>query len=198
MAKKSIGRGRKGQSAYVDFSDLLEFQEQLEALDQKAKEEFMQGTVNEIAARLLAKVVKRTPVGQKPEHLTKAPGTIKITGKSGKKRTFASSESAILQEHWAGYVGGELRRNWTAGSAKMEAGVCKASVTNSKQYASYVEYGHRQTPGRFVPALGRRLKKGWVKGKFMMTKSRKELEPDIPGIIRRRFKKFMEGAFNVK
>ena len=28
------------------------------------------------------------------------------------------------------------------------------------EYASYVEYGHRQEPGRYVPALGKRLKNG--------------------------------------
>lgn len=36
-------------------------------------------------------------------------------------------------------------------------------------YAPYVEYGHRQKPGRYVPAIGKRLKKSWVTGKFMFT-----------------------------
>lgn len=146
MAKRMRGRGRKGQSVQVDFSALTEFQEQLEALTQEAKDEFMKECTNEITARLLTKVIKRTPV-----------------------------------------VSGELRRGWTAEPARIDDSVCKSSIVNSKQYAAYVEYGHRTSGG-----------KGWVKGRFMMTKSRQELNSGVPGIIRRRFKKFMEGAFHAK
>jgi hypothetical protein len=158
----------------------------------------MKGCTNEITARLLAKVIKRTPTGEKPKQLTKAPQKASATGARGKKRTFLSREAAILSEHWAGYAGGTLKRSWTAAQAEMSGDVCKSSITNSQRYASYVEYGHRQTPGRFVPALGRRLKAGWVKGKFMMTKSRQEVNPDVPRIVARRFKKLMEGAFHAK
>ena len=144
--RKAGGRGRRGQSVQVDFSALVEFQEQLEALTQEAKEEFMEGCVNEITSRLLAKVTKRTPV-----------------------------------------ITGELRRNWTAKPAEMTDGACKGGITNSKQYAPYVEYGHRTGAG-----------KGWVKGRFMMTKSRQEVNPDVPGILLQRFKKFLEGTFHAK
>lgn len=33
---------------------------------------------------------------------------------------------------------------------------------------AHVEYGHRQTPGRYVPAIGKRLKKDFVPGKKML------------------------------
>ena len=33
------------------------------------------------------------------------------------------------------------------------------------EYAPFVELGHRQQPGRFVPAIGKRLKASFVKGK---------------------------------
>lgn len=32
-------------------------------------------------------------------------------------------------------------------------------------YAPAVELGHHQTPGRYVPAIGKRLKRSWVPGK---------------------------------
>ena len=33
------------------------------------------------------------------------------------------------------------------------------------KYAPYVELGHHQEPGRYVPAIGKRLKKSWVEPK---------------------------------
>lgn len=53
---------------------------------------------------------------------------------------------------------------------------------------SYVEYGHRQRPGRFVPQLGKKLKKGWVQGHFMLTISTKEINEDLESIINRKLK----------
>lgn len=37
---------------------------------------------------------------------------------------------------------------------------------NPRVYAQYYEYGHRQTPGRYVPQIGKRLKAQFVKGRF--------------------------------
>ena len=56
-------------------------------------------------------------------------------------------------------------------------------VINQTEYAMYVEYGHRQTPGRYVPALGKKLKEGWVPGKFMLTISAEEIQRKSPQII---------------
>lgn len=39
----------------------------------------------------------------------------------------------------------------------------EAFVGTNVYYASFVEFGHRQTPGRFVPVLGRRLKASFVR-----------------------------------
>jgi hypothetical protein len=38
-------------------------------------------------------------------------------------------------------------------------------VGTNVHYAPYVEFGHHQEPGRFVPALGKRLKASYVEGK---------------------------------
>ena len=38
-------------------------------------------------------------------------------------------------------------------------------VGTNVEYAPYVELGHHQTPGRFVPKIKKRLKKSWVNGK---------------------------------
>lgn len=36
------------------------------------------------------------------------------------------------------------------------------AVGTNVEYAPYVELGHHQQPGRYVPKLGKRLKKSWV------------------------------------
>lgn len=38
-------------------------------------------------------------------------------------------------------------------------------VGSTVYYAPYVELGHSQEPGRFVPAIGRRLVRSWVDAK---------------------------------
>lgn len=62
----------------------------------------------------------------------------------------------------------------------------------------YVEYGHRQTPGRFVPALGKRLTSSWVQGQFMMTKSVAEVDSIAQKVVDKKVKKFLEEKLNGK
>ncbi|MGL5513620.1 MAG: HK97 gp10 family phage protein [Sporomusa sp.] len=174
--RKSGKSGRKGQAVHVDFSALDELREELEALAQDEKETFLKDTVNELTLRLEARVIERTPTGVIPDYVS----------------------DDVRQEYWTGYNGGTLKAGWRTIPATMDNGICKGTIYNTEKYAPYVEYGHRQTPGRYIPALGKKLKKGWVKGKFMMANSRKELEPDIPGIVQGKFNKYMEGVFHAK
>ena len=52
-------------------------------------------------------------------------------------------------------------------------------IVNPVEYASYVEYGHR-TANR----------KGWVKGRFMMTISEQELQRIAPKVLENKIKKY--------
>lgn len=70
-------------------------------------------------------------------------------------------------------------------------------VFNGVNYASYVEYGHRQEPGRYIPTIGKRLKSSWVEGQFMLKISEQELEVASPRIINSLIKPYMEEIFNV-
>lgn len=150
-----------GRNANVNARELVEFRNKLVKLGDR-HDEFMEACAKEIAARLLAKVVKRTPTGTYP----------KETGKKG----------------------GTLKRGWTVGEIEKHGGVFHIEVINSTEYAFYVEYGHRQEPGRFVPAIGKRLKKGWVEGKFMLTISEQEVERDAPAILERKLQKYLKEA----
>ena len=134
----------------VQFDGLKEFQKIIEEME-KEKEQLMIDTVKELAARLLRKVIKRTP-----------------------------SDT------------GNLRRNWTVSDVKKNGENYEIEVSNSTEYASYVEFGHRQTPGRFVPAIGKRLKKSWVKGKFMLTISESELQKQAPSVIEKKITEWLK------
>lgn len=183
----------------VDFKQLEEFQKKLQKLD-KMQNEFCEAAAKELAARLLAKVIRRTPVGQAPKVAKK---TMKVEGKSGKKKSFLTAEGARYEQYWSGYVGGTLRRGWTGG-AKVDGAAYAQSlpikrvgndyvidIINHTEYASYVEYGHRQTPGRYVPALGKSLKAGWVQGRFMLTISVDELQSAAPKILEKKLAKWL-------
>lgn len=60
-----------------------------------------------------------------------------------------------------------MRRSWEA--ERINDSTVK--VQNSASYASYVNDGHRQQPGRFIPVLGKRLTKSFVKGLHMQEKA---------------------------
>ena len=190
----------------VNINDLKNFRKTVEdSLGESQIDAFIESCAKELAARLLAKVIKRTPVGKKPE--LKGEKYVTVEGASGKKKKFLSAEAAWLDEYWSGYSGGTLRRGWTgeknqsayayAQSLKVvhSGNVYTIEVINPVEYASYVEYGHRQTPGRFVPALGKRLKGSWVEGKFMLTISEQEIERDAPRVLENKLKKKLEECF---
>ena len=95
----------------------------------------------------------------------------------------------------SGKKGGTLRRGWT-GEKRSSAHNYADSLTvhhfgdtyvieivNPVEYASYVEYGHRTANH-----------KGWVKGKFMMTISKQELEKIAPKVLENKIKKYLGGC----
>ena len=79
--------------AGIDFRELEQFRDTIKQIGEQDAKELCKECSQELAGRLLAKVVKRTPVGVKPNGV----------------------DSKVLDEYWQGYVGGTLRRGWTAG-----------------------------------------------------------------------------------
>ena len=165
----------------ADFSELLQLQKKLNHI-QTEVERFCKEAARELA-----------PVGIKPRN---AP-----------------------PEHWDGYVGGTLRRGWTAKTEEEAKSNTRATngaeyakslpvyrnggnytivVKNPVRYASYVEYGHRQTPGRYVPALGKQLKAAWVNGRYMLTISEQELRGQSQGILEKKLTAFLQEVFRGK
>ncbi|WP_036708083.1 HK97 gp10 family phage protein [Paenibacillus pinihumi] len=102
---------------------------------------FIEDCVKELANRLLAKVIPRTP-----------------------------SDSGVL------------RASWQLGPVVWETnGSCSVELLNAVDYAPYVEYGHRTANHM-----------GWVEGKFMLTISVEELQRELPPLLERRMKQYLD------
>lgn len=107
-------------------------------------------------------------------------------------------------------VYGTLRDAWAVMPIGHRGDHYTVVVLNNLVYASYVEYGHRQQPGRFIPGYweadrfvydpdaegGMVLKDSWVKGRFMLTISTQELEAQAPAILEKKLYKFLKGCFD--
>lgn len=105
----------------VNIDELLKLQSQMKDFE-KNVDSFKEECCKEVASRLLAKVIKNTPVGQ----------YIYIT-KNGKRKKYK--------------LGGTLRRGWTAQKDNINVtkhgNITRFNLINDVEYASYVEFGHR-------------------------------------------------------
>jgi hypothetical protein len=191
----------------VDFRELEQFRDKIQKIGEHGAAELCNDCAKELSARLLRKVIKRTPVGvpgmEKPDkdHMYTTE-----TGESGKKKKFLSAEGATYQQYWGGYAGGTLRRGWTANGVAGTDAVKnvgsipinvmsndhRIAIINQVSYAMYVEYGHRQQPGRYVPALGRCLKASWVPGRFMLRDSVTELDATAQKVVDQKVKQYLK------
>lgn len=106
----------------MDYSQLADLKKQLDkACDQAQQDAFLEACAKELAARLLAKVVKRTPVGDYPTSSGKMGGTLR-RGWTGNRNATEYANSLKIEHVGNNYV---------------------IDIINPVEYASYVEYGHR-------------------------------------------------------
>lgn len=161
-------------SAFFNTEELELFGDNLNLLSEAARTAYFETTTKKLAGLTLRKVKERTPVGK----------SISIKDKNTGKRTTV-------------HVGGNLRRNWNIGTVTSDKDGCSVTIINPTDYASYVEYGHRQHPGRYVAAIGKRLKKPWVQGRFMMRETIKDMELTAEHVIITELVKYL-GDLDVK
>ena len=93
-------------------------------------------------------------------------------------------------------LSGVLRRNWKITEQSKYRGKSVVMVENLTSYASHVEYGHRQEPGRYVPAIGKRLVKSFVKGKYFMKKAVDNVKSQTNNILGSKIDRKIEDIIN--
>ena len=177
-------------------SGLKKLQKQLNKIQQGNTEAFVEECAKELAARLLAKVIRRTPVGDYSKE-------IQVVAKRNSKH-HKKGDTYTKRVNPSGKMGGTLRRGWTSktheeaagGTGKSSAAAGKAyaqtleiqhkgnmlviEIVNPVEYASYVEFGHRTVNHR-----------GWVPGQFMLTISEREIQQIAPKVLKTKIKKFL-------
>lgn len=157
-----------------DYRQLQKIRDNLDRLERMDMNKFCQDVSKELAARLLALVIPRTPVGR-------------YSASSGKK-------GGTLRRGWTARTAGEA-----AASSSMDAKAYAAALPVSRQgrnfyvqvinpveYASYVEFGHRTRGG-----------KGWVNGQYFLTLSEHDLERLTPTLIERKLEALLREVFRV-
>lgn len=161
----------------VDFSQMKNLQKKMERLEKVDFDIFCQQVAKELAARLLAKVIKRTLPGQYPAETGIKGGTLR------RGWTASSEREAELS---SAFEGGDGAKKYAHSLPIKKVGnEYHIEIMNPVSYASYVEYGHRT-----------RNHKGWVKGKFMLTDSEKELDSQAPKIIEKKLLKYLKDVFD--
>lgn len=151
----------------IDVSEFKRFSEKTAKNLKENYDKAIDDSLNELGGRLLNKVIRKTPVGK-------------------------SIKDKINNKIQTVYTGGNLRRSWYVSKVIKSDDKRFITLYNVARYAIYVEYGHRQTPGRFVPAIGKKLKASWVKGRFMMTNSVTEINKIRQAVFNRNLAKYME------
>ncbi len=150
----------------VDFRQVIEFQNKLKKLDAIQTDKFFKEGCKGLAGRYLALVIPATP-----------------------------AKTGFLRRGWTG--GSDRDSGVYADTLPAEVGVdgYTIEIKNTVEYASYVEHGHRQTPGRYVPAIGKRLKANWVEGKHFQRDSETALDGVAKTYLQSLLDAYLGGVF---
>lgn len=134
---------------------------------------------------------------------------VKINGKIGKKNIaipkdfkeqleehiMKELDSYMLQavvadaKHNTSVQTGNLRQSWQSTPARRTTEGIEVELVNNMEYALHYEYGHRQKVGQYVKALGKRLVKPYVKGRYTGTNAIDRGKKGIADVVNEAFKK---------
>ena len=160
--------------ADVDFSEIKGFLNNLvDSATPTYIDEIHRKAVNRIAAVYIGEAIKNTP-----------------TKGVQRKEVVVNGETKVItsdSEH--------MKRSWKADPAKKKGHDYIAKVMNTASYASFVNDGHRQHPGQFVPILGKRLVNGWVNGLHMEEKAESKTKRIAKSVLNNVIKEYNRKAF---
>ena len=162
-----------------DMEDFAEFNRSLVKLSQSGSlQNFNKQVVKEMASVYVREAKLNTPVGKR---------SVKFMQNGQVQTKYFDSE--------------HTRQSWSVGSYRLDDRTGRISVFNTSSYASFLNDGHRQEVGRFLPWIGQskggvmqggRLKKPWVDGAYMHEKAEKALSKNTKRIMEITLKKWIE------
>lgn len=132
-----------GNAVKINLEGFKELEKSLTKI-QKDVDDFIVSLSKEIAARLLAKVIRRTLPGKYPKNSGKKGGTLR-----------------------RGWTAGKNIDDFIEGvQVNKRGGIYEVVIKNSVEYASYVEFGHMKrnhkgwVPGKFILTVSEEEIKG--------------------------------------
>jgi hypothetical protein len=162
-----------------DLKDFTDFKDSLIKLSQSGNiQAFNKKVVENMASVYVREAKLNTPVGKRSVKFMRH-GKIQI-------KYFDS-------EH--------TRQSWSIGKYQLNNQSGKVEVFNTSSYASFLNDGHRQEVGRFLPWIGQskggvmqggRLKKPWVDGAYMHEKAEKVVNKNAKRIMEITLKKWVK------
>lgn len=167
----------------VENSELKRLQEKLNRIAETKADKIMRGGVDELSKYAFGVLVKHTPVRQ----------TDRLTDSRGNNWEALGEPKGTLKQSWK--IDSEIKRDSTGYTREIRN---EAKGYKGKMYASFVEEGHAQTPGRFVPAIGKKLKASEVKAVHFVKDSETEIEREQDKLLAKYFDKKLEEAMNDK
>lgn len=157
-----------------DYKQLQRLRDSLATLQSMDMDRFCTEVSKELAARLLALVIPRTPVGQYPKSSGKKGGTLR-RGWTSKTQADAASRGGS----------NDAKAYAEALPVRKSGNAYTIEVINPVEYASYVEFGDRTRGGD-----------SWVPGQYFLTLSEQDLERLAPGVIERKLEALLREVFN--
>ena len=165
----------------LDYNELVKLKELISFGNPTKTDQFLNSCAKELATRLLAKVIKRTPVGQYEEDSGKVGGTLRRGWTTGSSGDSSHDTKQAMYNNMFGGSGKVSRSNMTVTKVGNDYVI---EIVNPVEYASYVEFGHRT-----------RNHTGWVEGHFMLTISEDEIRKSAPNILEKKLKTYLKGCF---
>lgn len=155
----------------IDFSQFTDFVDGIvESASPEAVRTVQVNAANKLGVEYLGKAIKETP------------------NRGVQKRQVGDKLITTDSEH--------MKRSWGAEPARFIGGQYQVKVFNSASYASYVNDGHRQHVGQFVPILGKRLVKPWVDGQHMAEKAEKHTRKIADSVLQSEILRYLKGGFH--
>lgn len=162
-----------------DLKDFTDFKDSLIKLSQSGNiQAFNKKVVENMASVYVREAKLNTPVG---------------------KRSVKFMQHGKIQTKY--FDSEHTRKSWSIGKYQLNNQSGKVEVFNTSSYASFLNDGHRQEVGRFLPWIGQskggvmqggRLKKPWVDGAYMHEKAEKVVNKNAKRIMEITLKKWVK------
>lgn len=199
----------------VNYKEIQDFAKKLEKqLSDANRDKFMEDCCKEIAARLLSRVIKRTPVGEYGEKVEvekkiyryeAIEGKLTKSGKQKKRRIDTGKTKTVTMVKPSDKHGGTLRRGWTSKTEReAELGATFGGGSGVESYLDSMKVKHIGNSyqititnpvsyGVYVE-YGHRARggKGWIDGQFMLTISEKEVDALAPALLEKRLTELLK------